>query len=135
MYICQDCGLEFSNPEYITETHLLDLPPFEVIRVCPNCKSSNLKKPQVLHCHCCGRRLPYGVKEYCNSLCRRRGELMWQEQAKRRNIKYRNPLERILREVEEYNNKNGTRYSYGMYVAKCEGGKKKYDDRRKEKIS
>ena len=130
MHCCKDCGHEFTYCDYIEEDHTKEGIAYEKIRVCPNCKSSNFTEQEAQHCRCCGRKLPRGTQEYCNSLCRRRGELMWQEQAKRRNIKYKSPIELIIREIEEYNKAHNTNYSYGFYVGNILKRRKNNDSRR-----
>lgn len=42
MYKCNECGYEFEYPEIQIETHGLDTPPYEEIRVCPYCGDNNI---------------------------------------------------------------------------------------------
>lgn len=37
-YQCHECDRRFEEPDFITETHGLDTPPYEKIAVCPYCK-------------------------------------------------------------------------------------------------
>lgn len=37
-YQCHECDRRFEEPDFITETHGLDSPPYEKIGVCPYCK-------------------------------------------------------------------------------------------------
>lgn len=117
MYYCKNCGKEFEKPEKTYETHHLSNPPFELLYVCPTCKSSNFYEKSSTHCRCCGSRLPSGVSEYCSHSCKIKGEKMWRRELKKRQADLKDPLKMIVKECNIYNNSHGTRYSYGQYVA------------------
>ncbi len=116
MYYCQDCGYEFVSPQKIFEKHSLEKPPFEMFFVCPSCKGVNYKEKTSTHCRCCGAKLTQ-AGDYCSSACRDAGRKMWEAEQKRKKLNFTNPIAVIVREVEEFNRKNGTNLSYGQYVA------------------
>lgn len=117
MYYCKNCGHEFSEPEKNYEAHQFSDLPFELIYICPNCKSGNFREKELTHCRCCGGRLPKGCEEYCSPACKARGEKMWQRELKRRRQSLKDPLQMIVRECILYNKEHNTNYSYGQYVA------------------
>ena len=41
MYFCVDCERYFEERKFYYETHGLDTPPYERVRICPNCGSDN----------------------------------------------------------------------------------------------
>lgn len=118
MYRCKDCGFEFLYAEKLSEYHNLSSPPFESIKICPNCKGNNFYEIKIPHCRYCGKTLKHNENEYCTAECRRKGEIMWSQQAKRKNKYEQNSLVRITKELEKYNRKHGSLYTYGIYVAK-----------------
>ena len=70
------------------------------------------------YCKYCGRSLKKGVLEYCSSECRKKGEIMWQEQARRKNLYQQNSIISVTRKLEEYNKTHNTNYTYGIFVGK-----------------
>lgn len=116
MYYCFDCGCEFETAAVFCETHGLASPPFEEVRCCPLCGSGNIKEKAVSYCRCCGARLGNSERVYCSPSCRKRGEEMRRREMKRQRLIFSSPLFQTVREVDEYNRKNGTDYSYGQYV-------------------
>lgn len=116
MYYCSDCGCEFETAALFTETHGFTTPPFEERRCCPLCGSGNIKEKAVSYCRCCGARLGNCEREYCSPSCRKRGEEMRRREIKKQRLVFSSPLFETVREVDEYNRKNGTDYSYGQYV-------------------
>jgi len=117
VYYCQDCGCEFVSPLRIFEKHSLEKPPFETFFVCPSCKGVNYEVKVYSHCRCCGAKLTEGQTEYCNATCKETGKKLWAAERKRRALNFSSPIAMIMREVEEYNRINGTKLSYGQYVA------------------
>lgn len=117
MYTCLECSFEFKNAIKITERHTLTAPPYESIYVCPNCKSGDYVKKEISHCRCCGAKLTDGKKEYCSDSCKEKGEKLWLKEIKRKQLLSDSNIYRLVREVEEYNKNNRTKYSYGQYVA------------------
>ena len=63
MFICNDCGAIFDNPEVEYETHGLDSPPYERWLICPNCRSSSFEEALL-----CTRCYEY-VTELTDDLC------------------------------------------------------------------
>lgn len=116
MYYCSACGCEFETADLFNETHGLESPPFEEGRCCPFCGSGEIKPRGVSYCRCCGAKLASGEKEYCSPSCRKRGEEMRRREMKKKRLIFSSPLFETVREVDEYNRKNGTDYSYGQYV-------------------
>ena len=116
MYYCNECEREFETPRKEYESHGLPYPPFEKIYVCPFCRSNSISK-KTTHCRCCGAKLKNGKTEYCSSACRFKGEKLWQKQNLKIKEMYDNPLNQKVREVEIFNRKNNTNYSYGQFVA------------------
>jgi len=117
MYYCKNCGHDFSEPEKTYETHIFTDTPFELLYVCPSCKSGNFREKNLTHCRCCGSKLPQGSVEYCSDSCRNRGEKLWRKELYRRRNVLKDPLHSVVRECISYNEENGTDYSYGQYVA------------------
>lgn len=117
MYYCKNCGLDFEEPKKTYETHQFSDVPFELLYICPNCKSSNFREKVMTHCRCCGGRLPKGCDEYCCDSCRTKGEKMWQREVRLRHKALKDPLKMIVRECILYNKEHQTNYSYGQYVA------------------
>lgn len=124
MYRCQDCEYEFLYAKTIEDQHSLDNPPFEKIAVCPNCKGRNFSEIKKHYCKYCGRSLKKDVLEYCSNDCRKKGEIMWKEQARRKNLYNQNSIISIAKELDEYNKKHNTNYTYGVFVAKILSKKK-----------
>lgn len=117
MYYCKNCGTDFDEPQKSYETHNLRDIPFEVVYLCPNCKSTYFYEKSTTHCRCCGSRLPKGQTEYCCNTCKIKGERLWRRELKNRHSDMLDPLKIIVRECNEYNRQHGTDYSYGQYVA------------------
>ncbi|MGI6279558.1 MAG: hypothetical protein ACOYJS_03240 [Acutalibacteraceae bacterium] len=117
MYYCKNCGFEFLEPQKTYETHNLSDTPFEVLYLCPNCKSRNFYEKNQTHCRCCGAKLSKEQTEYCSDSCRTKGALLWKKELKKRRAELINPLNMIVKECRDYNKANGTNYSYGQYVA------------------
>ncbi len=117
MYNCLECGCEFKNPIKLTETHALSTPPYELIYVCPNCKSTDFAEKKVSHCRCCGAKLSDQKTDYCSDACKIKGEKLWLKEINRKKLLSDSPLFRLVREVDNYNARNNTKYSYGQYVA------------------
>lgn len=120
MYYCSDCQCEFSNPKIIYESHNLSSPPFEKNFVCPACNSPSIREKTVTHCRCCGAKLKPADIEYCSDACKRKGEILWRMQIKKRQLAETSPLGIIINNIEDYNRKNNKKYSYGQYVALVE---------------
>lgn len=51
MYRCIECGTIFEEPYIYYETHGLDTPPYEEMRVCPVCEGDF---DEVVECEVCG---------------------------------------------------------------------------------
>ncbi len=117
MYYCRSCGSDFEQPKKSYETHCFSDTPFELLYVCPHCKSGNFYEKSTTHCRCCGGRLPKGATEYCSDACRVKGERLWKRELRKKRSILTDPLNIIVRECSLYNRLNGTRYSYGQYVA------------------
>ncbi len=135
MFYCKICGYNFEQPSAVYENHGFLSPPYEKLYVCPNCKSDCISERFFSHCRCCGARLTTEDSEYCSEACKIRGERLRRLEEKRRRRFSESPLNMLVREVEEYNLKNNTNYSYGQYVAiilpKLKTGKKKCTKKRK----
>ena len=117
MYYCNDCESEFKIYKTIYEKHNLDEPPYEKSYLCPFCGGNNIKEIEFTHCRCCGRRITKTDKKYCSDECERKGERLWKLQNKRIKLEKANPLNVILRELNDYNKVNNSNFSYGQYVA------------------
>ena len=116
MYCCQDCKKEFELVEVVFERHGLDTPPFERVRLCPFCHSNNFSEIEEYFCGYCGSKLKSNI-DYCSPLCRKKGiELRKREFAKKEFLE-NSPLMKSLKELDEFNKANNTKYSYGEYVA------------------
>ena len=116
MYYCAECGCEFEAADMHTETHSLTTPPYEEIRCCPLCGSTAIRTKAVSYCRCCGAKTADSDKEYCSPACRKKGEEMRRRELKKKRELLSSPLFQTVREVDEYNKKNRTNYSYGQYV-------------------
>ena len=117
MYFCLDCGYAFMHALKIYESHGLTSPPYEVINVCPSCKSQNFREKSTNYCHYCGTKLKKGQADYCSKECKIKGEKVWLKESKRKKLLVDSPLYKRVREIDEYNLKNKTKYSYGQYTA------------------
>ena len=133
MFYCNKCGYEFDKPTKIFETQGGDSPPFEEILICPDCKSTDFHEKDSTHCRCCGAKLTKDAEDYCSDSCRKKGELLWQKQLRRRKLQEENPLNSIIKEIINYNLLNKTDYSYGQYVALVENKRGKRKCKRKKK--
>lgn len=117
MYICNDCDFQFETPLKIQETHGLNTPPFETISVCPHCKSTNFEKATFNYCHCCGAKIKNAYGNYCSEKCENRGKKLWQKQNTKTELLYNSKIYKLVREVDNYNQKHKTKLSYGQYVS------------------
>ncbi len=125
MFICCDCQCEFESPKKIIEKHSLDTGPYEAIYVCPFCNSNDFKIKSHTHCRCCGAKLSNTGSEFCSNECKNRGRMLWKNELKRRKELLINPINILIRELENYNKKHNTNYSYGQYVAIIENQRRK----------
>ena len=116
MYRCEDCNRKFEKPKKVVETHGQTTPPYEVFYLCPFCNSTSFKKIEVSYCKCCGRRLNNSTAVYCSETCRVTAIKLKQKEEKRKQENLKNPLNILIKEVEAYNTKHNTNYSYGQYV-------------------
>ncbi len=117
MYFCKSCNRKFKNPLTETETHKLASPPFEAFSLCPFCKSTDFEEIAVSHCRCCGARIINKPNGFCSDKCRNQFEKLHRAEYKRKKELGDSPIYLLLREVDAYNKKHGTKYSYGQYVA------------------
>lgn len=125
MYHCKVCNSYFDEAKLQFERHSLDTEPYEKQLVCPICNSAEFKEINPTHCRCCGAKLGQNEYLYCSADCEERGKKMWEKQKKKLNYERQLPLNIILKELREYNRLNKTNLSYGQYVAKFKGEKKK----------
>ena len=116
MYRCEECKRKFEKPKKVVETHGQPTPPFEVFFLCPFCNSTGFKKIEVGYCKCCGRRLNNPSDYYCSEACRINAIKLKQKEEERRQALIKNPLNLLIKEVEQYNAEHKTNYSYGQYV-------------------
>ena len=123
MFICNDCGCEFEKPDFLTEKHGLDSPPYEKICVCPKCQNTNYKKI-AQYCKCCGAKLSLSQKDFCSEACRTKSQKLRMSEQKRLKLIQDSFVYHTVREVEEYNRKHKTRLSYGQFVALSKTWKK-----------
>ena len=63
-YQCHECDRRFEEPDFITETHGLDTPPYEKIAVCPYCKGYF---EEMYQCKICGEY--FTVDELTSGVC------------------------------------------------------------------
>ena len=134
MFYCKKCGFEFEKPQTIYEQHGLNQPPFEEVKICPNCHSKSFYEKKITHCRCCGARMLNSYSIYCSPRCREKGEKLYELERKRKRMREESPISEIIKRVKKYNKDNNTNYSYGQYVAlilprekvkkKCKNSKK-----------
>ncbi len=117
MFYCKDCGIEFETTKKLYERHGLSSPPYEPISVCPNCEGRNFYEHLTTHCRCCGVKLQLGDEGYCSEKCRVKGEKLRKIEINRRKLRLESPLSELVRLVDDFNNSNNTKYSYGQFVA------------------
>lgn len=115
MYVCKECGYEFTAPVKTFERHGLDTPPFETVYVCPCCKSTDYKKQNSTYCRCCGAKIINRESDYCCDECEIRGKKSWAKEKKRKRFLYDSELYQKVREIEKYNKTHATKLSYGQY--------------------
>ncbi len=133
MYYCPDCGFEFKTPQKIIETHSLPCEPYEIVLVCPDCKSTAFYEKITTHCRCCGAKLVDSQEEYCCEACEKRGRLLRKRQLKKRQLAIKSPLGIIIKEIELYNKINNKNLSYGQYVALVERKEKSKCPKKKKR--
>lgn len=122
MYYCTDCKNKFEFVEIVFETHGLSTPPFERIKRCPICHSTDYEEVKNTHCKFCGSKLRVSG-EYCSDRCAKAGRYYF-ELEKRNREKFKNSaIASTVREIAEYNRLHGTKYSYGEYISLKDGGK------------
>ncbi len=121
MYRCQDCEKSFRYVEVVFEKHDLNSPPYERIKRCPFCKSLNYRSYRECYCGCCGAPTEDG-REYCNDSCKRVGEALKEAEKKKQQFIRNFDVSRAIKEVDEYNRRNKTKYSYGQYFNMKESG-------------
>lgn len=122
MYRCTDCDMEFEFVEVVFETHGLSTPPYERIKRCPFCHSTEYKELREHHCRFCGARLRE-KGSYCSERCEKVGQKYFAAQRKNRELFKNSAVAAAVREVAEYNRLSGTKYSYGQYFALKEAGR------------
>lgn len=123
MYFCLDCGYTFSHALKLYENHGLSTPPYEIINVCPSCKGQNFRQKKLNYCHYCGTKLKKGQTYYCSAECKQKGEKAWRKERARKKLLVDSSLYKRVREIEEYNKKHKTKYSYGQFTAIVKKGK------------
>lgn len=133
MYFCHDCLREFDEPKEIEESHGQTPPYSEKHFVCPFCYSHYFTSKINSHCKCCGSKLLKGQVDYCGEECAKRGKILWEKQMHYKRIHLINPLNIIIRELQNYNKTNGTNYSYGQYVSILENERRKKKCAKKRK--
>ena len=114
MYECKNCKSEFSLPviEFAKSGDIN-----EVVTYCPNCMSVKIERVEAAYCACCLKvKVPRGQK-YCDKYCEKIGEELEARLRARRKKVAEFEVSKSVREVEEYNRQNGTKYSYGQYFA------------------
>ena len=114
MYICLDCGYEFEYVEIVFEKHNFDSPPYERIKRCPKCHSTEYAQKREFYCRCCSAPLKE-EGEYCSPRCKKLGEILRIKETADRLARENTVISKAVREVTEYNLQNGTNYSYGRY--------------------
>lgn len=120
MYKCKKCNYEFESPQKLREPNVFGNSPFEITLVCPNCKSTDYSEQKILYCHYCGARLKAHQTDYCDHVCKQKGEKLWKKELRRKKIIADSPLNQLVRETAKYNALHNTKYSYGQYVALIE---------------
>lgn len=116
MYKCHNCNEHFTTPEVYTERYNLDTPPYDKISKCPACGSVNFEVLKPTYCANCGVPIAEG-ESYCSDICRKLGEAARERERECRRIVHDFDVSRAIREVDAYNKKHGTNYSYGRYFA------------------
>ena len=121
MYRCKDCKREFEFVKIVFETHGLDTPPYERLRLCPYCGSSEYEREENTHCRFCGKRLRE-PGEYCSKECEEAGIRYYKREQKNRELFKSSKIAQAVTEVADYNKTHGTKYSYGRYFCLKEAG-------------
>lgn len=117
MFYCNNCGSVFEN------TKIEDIKNEKGLPNCPHCESSDIKLVNFTHCRCCGAKLQSGQLLYCSCDCKKKGELLWEKERRRKKLQLLSPLSIVIRELAEYNKEHNTNYTYGQYVAIITGQK------------
>ena len=125
MYYCTECNSKFNNIKQIYEKHNLSTPPYEKVLCCPFCGGKEIKEMVYTHCKCCGARMKNTNREYCSDICEKKGKKIWEKQNQKINKEKSNPINKVLRELNEYNKKSKSKLSYGQYVAFIKYSKRK----------
>ena len=121
MYRCTDCKGEFDFLKIVFGTHGLDTPPYEKLKLCPYCGSSEYERRENMHCKFCGRRLKE-AGEYCSKECEKAGRRYYEREQENCRIFKSSPVAMAVMEVADYNRAHGTKYSYGKYFSLKEAG-------------
>ena len=128
MYICENCKKTFSSPAKITEKHGLSAPPYEILCICPYCKSENYRNIKTRYCRYCSAKRRDTQSNYCSDSCKNRGEEIWGNQKTYTERLLSSPIYKATRMVTRYNKTHGTNLSYGQFFAiysdKEKGGRK-----------
>lgn len=115
MYHCPDCGATFQNAKRIIKKDERD--DFSYIDlVCPECDSGSIYIKHATHCRCCGSKLKSHDIEFCSQDCKNKWLDLKKQQLKRSVILSNSPIAVAVRKIEEYNNRYGTRFSYGNWT-------------------
>lgn len=114
MYECKNCKAEFSLPvvEFAKSGDIND-----VVRYCPNCMSLHIDKIEVKKCAFCLKERVSRGEKYCSDFCKRFGEESEKRSAERKRKVQEFDVAKAIVEVDEYNKKHRTSYSYGQYFA------------------
>lgn len=121
MYICLECGYRFQYPLHLKEKHNLANPPYETVCVCPRCKSTDFERQEIKYCRACGARLRDSESNYCSDACKNNAKKLWQKEMLRKKRLRDSDIFTIVRQIDNYNQIEGRKLSYGQYVAIMDG--------------
>lgn len=125
MFYCLNCESEFEKAASFKESHGLSSPPYEEISCCPNCGSESIHEKWHKYCLNCGKTLYESNSFFCSEACRKRGKEIWSKELSDRRKRRNSEINKILKELREYNALHKTNYSYGQFVAIIRPDKKR----------
>lgn len=117
MYYCSNCLSVFEHP--LRKSPAIISSPEDAVPTlhCPECGSKSIYLRSVAHCRCCGARLTAADSEFCSLSCRSRWLELKKRQLRRQLTVQNSPIALAVRKIEIYNNRYGTDYTYGKFLA------------------
>ncbi len=114
MYFCKKCKSEFKNP--LIERGNGEWSIYSTVLLCPECGSDGIEYLPPVYCGFCGFQVSRG-KSFCSETCKRMAEKYNRREKERKKKVEEFDVSKAIKEVDSYNKKHKTAYSYGQYFA------------------